>query len=178
MADPVSKHSTPTVPADDPNRQLTAVRPDDEDLAHVCVVGDTYTMLITGKDTDGKYCLIDMHVPPGGGPPLHRHNFEELFSMLEGEAVFTFRGEKRTVRTGETINVPADAPHHFTNASNAPLRMLCLCVPAGQDDFFLEVGDRVATRTSPPPEKTDAEKKATMEKSLRLAPQYDTEILV
>jgi hypothetical protein len=26
-----------------------------------------------GKDTGGRYCLTDMHVPLGGGPPPHRH---------------------------------------------------------------------------------------------------------
>lgn len=66
----------------------------------------------------------------------------------------------------------------FTTIDQTPMRMLCMCVPAGQDEFFIEVGDAVATRTSPPPQKTDAEKKASMEKSLKLAPQYATELLV
>jgi len=30
---------------------------------------------ISGDDTKGRYCLIDMHVPPGGGPPPHRPRF-------------------------------------------------------------------------------------------------------
>ena len=49
-------------------------------------MGDTYTILLTGKDTAGRYCLIDMYVPPGGGPPPHRHDFEESFTIdaLEG----------------------------------------------------------------------------------------------
>ncbi len=25
------------------------------------------------NDTNGRFCLIDMYVPPGGGPPPHRH---------------------------------------------------------------------------------------------------------
>ena len=36
------------------------------------MVGDTYTILLSGEDTDGRYCLIDMLVPPGGGPGPHR----------------------------------------------------------------------------------------------------------
>ena len=178
MTDDVSRHAT-DVPADDASRKLSFAQPDTCDkLLHVCVAGDTYTMLFMGKETDGKYCLIDMHVPPGGGPPLHRHDFEEMFTLLEGEAEFTFRDQKQTVRAGESINVPANAPHHFTNATKTPLRMLCLCVPAGQDEFFLEIGDEVGTRTSPPPPKSEAEKKLVMEKTLRLAPRYRTELLV
>jgi hypothetical protein len=53
------------IPDDDPTRALTLARPDtDKSLVHVAVVGDTYTILVTGKDTAGHYTLIDMHVPP------------------------------------------------------------------------------------------------------------------
>ena len=54
--------------------------------------GDTYTILLKGEDAAGLYCLIDLHIPPGGGPPPHRHDFEEMFAVLEGEIEFTFRG--------------------------------------------------------------------------------------
>ena len=59
------------------SRGLTVARPDeDQRLPHIGLVGDTYTILVAGQDTAGKYTLIDMHVPPGGGPPPHRHDFE------------------------------------------------------------------------------------------------------
>jgi hypothetical protein len=45
----------------------------------------------------GRYCLIDMHIPLGGGPPPHRHDFEESFTLLKGEIEATFRGEKSLV---------------------------------------------------------------------------------
>ncbi|HEY0936596.1 MAG TPA: cupin domain-containing protein, partial [Trebonia sp.] len=105
------------IPDDDLSRALTVARPDqDPGLTHIGLVGDTYTILVTGQDTASKYTLVDMHVPPGGGPPPHRHDFEEMFTVLEGEVRATFRGETVTVRAGETINVPANAPHAFTNA--------------------------------------------------------------
>jgi hypothetical protein len=70
MTDP-STPPQPTIPPDDPHRHLTVARPDDDEtLTHLGLVGDTYTILVTGDDTSGKYTLIDMHVPPGGGPPL------------------------------------------------------------------------------------------------------------
>jgi hypothetical protein len=64
-----------TIPPDDLQRNLTIVRPDDPNLPHIGLVGDTYTILLTGKETAGHYCLIDMHVPPCGGPGPHRHDF-------------------------------------------------------------------------------------------------------
>ena len=59
------------IPPDDLSRTLTIARPDeDQSLPHIGLVGDTYTILVAGKDTAGKYTLIDMHVPPGGGLPM------------------------------------------------------------------------------------------------------------
>ena len=133
---------------------------------------------MTGADTAGRYTLIDMHVPPGGGPPPHRHDFEEMFSVLEGEVSVTFRGEQLIARAGETINVPANAPHAFTNASGKPARLLCLCAPAGQEEFFLAVGESVATRTQPPPALDEAAQTAFIAKSVALAPRYRTELLL
>ncbi len=63
----------------------------------------------------------------------------------------TFRGQAITARTGETINVPANAPHSFTNATGTSSRLLCMCAPAGQEEFFTLVGQPVATRTQAPP---------------------------
>ena len=142
---------TTTIPADDPRRHLTLARPDtDPSLPHIGVVGDTYTILLSGADTAGRFCLIDMHIPPGGGPGPHRHDFEETFILQEGEVEATFRGKKSTVRAGETLHIPANAPHQFHNSSDKPVRLLCLCSPAGQEDFFREIGVPVATRTTPP----------------------------
>ncbi len=166
------------IPPDNPQRKLAVAKPDtDQKISHIGVVGDTYTILLTGKDTAGRFCLIDMHVPPGGGPPPHRHDFEETFTVLEGALDVTFRGAMQVVRAGETINVPADAPHRFHNSSSQPVRMLCICSPAGQEEFFLEVGVPVATRTTPPPKFDEAAQAEIKAKFAALAPKYRTELL-
>lgn len=166
------------IPPDDSNRNLAVAQPNtDQNLPHIGVVGDTYTILLTGKDTAGRFCLIDMHVPPNGGPPPHRHDFEETFTVLEGELQAIFRGTKRAVRAGETIHIPANAPHQFHNASSQPVRMLCICSPSGQEDFFLEVGIPVATRTTPPPRLDEAAQAKFIAKAVALAPKYRTELL-
>jgi quercetin dioxygenase-like cupin family protein len=168
----------PAIPPDDRRRKLAVARPDeDATLPHLGLVGDTYTILLTGEDTAGRYTLIDMHVPHGGGPPPHRHDFEEMFTVLDGEVELTFRGELSVARAGETVNVPANAPHAFTNASGQPARLLCMCAPAGQENFFLAVGEPVGTRTEPPPELDEAAQAAFIAKSLALASRYRTELL-
>lgn len=136
------------IPDDNFQRNLIVARPEtDRTLPHIGVVGDTYTILLTGEDTAGRFCLIDMHIPPGGGPPPHRHDFEETFTILEGELDATFRRRKQVVRAGETIK------------------------------FFLEVGVFVASRTTPPPKLDETAQAEFRAKSEALAPKYRTELL-
>ena len=59
------------------------MQPNEQNARHIGLVGDTYTILLTGEDTAGRYCLIDMHIPPGGGTPPHRHDFEESLNKLQ-----------------------------------------------------------------------------------------------
>ena len=169
------KETAASLPADDSQRALASTRT--EDGRHIGVVGDTYTVLVTGKDTAGRLCLIDMFVPPGGGPPPHRHDFEETFSLIEGELELIFRGKKSTVRAGETINIPANAPHQFHNSSSQPARMFCICAPAGQEHFFAEIGVPLATRTTPPPKLDEAGEAEFRKKAGALAAKYRTELL-
>jgi len=157
----MSSTSSP-LPPDDPKRSLNIAQQDN--LPHIGLVGDTYTITVTGEQTAGRFCVIDMHIPPGGGPPPHRHDFEETFILLEGQMEATLRGTKSTLRAGETLKIPANAPHQFHNASNEALRMLCICSPAGQEKFFEEVGVPVATRTTPPPKLNEREQAAFIEK--------------
>jgi quercetin dioxygenase-like cupin family protein len=176
--DSIASQPVTPIPPDDLQRSLKLARPnEDQSLPHIGLVGDTYTILLSGDDTEGRYCLIDMHIPPGGGPPPHRHDFEESFTLVEGELEFKFRGEKAVVRAGETVSIPANAPHSFTNASEQPARLLCICSPAGQEEFFREVGVSVATRTTPPPKPDGAAETAFREKAGALAPKFRTELL-
>ena len=124
----------PMIPPDDPKRNLTLARPDN--LTHVGLVGDTYTITVTGEDTNGRFCVIDMHIPPRGGPPPHRHDFEETFILLEGEIEATFRGKKSIVRAGDTLNIPANAPHQFHNTSTASGAHALYLLPGGTGEIL------------------------------------------
>ena len=176
MVDKTSEY--PKLSPDDLKRNLTIAQIDkDQSLRHIGLVGDTYTITVTGDATAGRFSVIDMHIPPGGGPPPHRHDFEETFILLEGEIEATFRGKKSIVRAGATVNIPANAPHQFHNVSSQPARLLCICSPAGQENFFIEVGTPVATRTTPPPKLDEKQQAEFIQKVKTLAPKYRTELL-
>ncbi len=169
---------SPPIPADDLSRKLTVADPGSLTVRHVAVVGDTYSILVSGAETAGRYCLIDMLVPDGGGPPPHRHDFEEMFTLIEGELELTFRGQTTIVRARSTVSIPANAPHMFKNKSGGLVHMLCLAVPAGLDEFFVEVGDPLASRASPPPKLDQAQMEERIKKIKALAPKYRTELLI
>jgi quercetin dioxygenase-like cupin family protein len=175
---PITAEPISPIPPDDLQRKLAVAQPnEDERLPHIGLAGDTYTILLSGNATNGRYCLIDMLVPPGGGPSPHRHDFEESFTILEGEIETTFRGKKSLVRSGETVNIPANAPHSFTTASTQTVRLLCICAPAGLEEFFAQVGVAVATRTTPPPKLDKRAQAEFIKKAQELAPKYRTELL-
>ena len=141
------------------------------------MVGDTYTILINGTDTAGRYALIDMLIPPAGGPPPHRHDFEEMFHVIHGEIHATIRDHTSVARAGDTNNIPALAPHSFTNPTDSSGRLLCLVSPAGLEEYFAQFADPVASRTTPAPRLNEEQLTQRMQKAVALAPKYRIEVL-
>jgi quercetin dioxygenase-like cupin family protein len=177
MNNPAVRTTSPLA-ADDPTRELAIARSDDEALVHLAVVGDTYTVLLSGEQTDGRFAMLDMLIPPGAGPPPHRHNFEECFRVLAGSIEVHMRDvPPMRLEAGDSANIPANAPHAFRNTADAPARLLCTVAPAGLESFFAEFGDPVPTRTSPAPELSEVERRNRLERAAATAPEYGIEIL-
>jgi quercetin dioxygenase-like cupin family protein len=163
---------------DDRARGLAVARPDDPGLTHLAVVGDTYTVLLSGEQTAGRFTMIDMLIPPGGGPPPHRHAFEECFRVLEGAVEVRLRDEPPVrLEAGEAVNIPGGAPHAFRNPADVPARLLCTAAPAGLERFFAEFGDPVDSRTAAAPPLTDEERQARLRRAMERAPAYGMELL-
>jgi uncharacterized cupin superfamily protein len=101
-----------------------------------------------------------------------------MFHVLEGTIEVTLRGVTSVATSGDTVNVPANAPHNFTNASSEPARLLCLVTPAGLEEYFAEFGDRVSSRTAPAPDLTDEERQQRMQRAMERASHYRIENLV
>jgi mannose-6-phosphate isomerase-like protein (cupin superfamily) len=139
---------------------------------------DTYSFVMTGKDTAGAYAVIDMLVPPGGGPMPHAHEFEEMFYVLEGEVEAFCHDARTTVAAGAAINIPGWAPHVFKNLSaTVPARMFCVVAKAGLEEQFAEIGIPVATRTTPPPPPDPAKQAEMAKKMPAIAARYNAKIL-
>lgn len=49
----------------------------------------TTNVLLRSEETGGHVSVTEIVVPPhSAGPPLHTHDFDEAFYMLEGELIF------------------------------------------------------------------------------------------
>ncbi len=62
--------------------------------------------------------------PPGNGPKLHKHPYEEVFVVPEGTATFTVGDEVVEASGGQIVVVPAGAPHKFVNSGARRLRQI------------------------------------------------------
>ena len=117
------------------------------------IAGGAYRILLSGTHTNGSCAIIDMMVPPGGGPGPHAHkDIQESFYVLEGEVVVRSETQTYTARKGAFINIPfGGAVHNFKNESGEVAHLLCIVTPAGMDEMFRERGKPLAPGETPPP---------------------------
>ena len=142
-----------------------------EDGPSVSIAGGTYRIVITGKETNGMYAVIDMLVPPGGGPGPHAHaEVQESFYVLEGEVEVKTETGTYTATKGSFANIPLGGlVHCFKNKTNKMAHLLCTVMPAGMENMFLEMGRPVDAGQFLPPQPPDA---ALLEKMKRIAEKY------
>ena len=134
------------------------------DGQNVSVVGDTYRILVAGKDTGGDFATIDMLIPPNGGPGPHSHaNFHETFYVIEGEVEVRSEASTYIAKQGSYVVIPKGGiVHNFKNKTDKIVHLLCTVMPSGLEGMFLEMGASVAPGEflpSPPMDDPDTLKK-------------------
>jgi quercetin dioxygenase-like cupin family protein len=68
-----------------------------------------------------QLCIFQQWCEPGKGAPTHLHAVEEVLTVLEGQAEFWLEDERRTVRAGQSMIVPAGRKHGFRNIGTGTL---------------------------------------------------------
>jgi quercetin dioxygenase-like cupin family protein len=107
----------------------------------VWLFGDTYTFLVTGRDTTGEYAVLEISSPSGSGAPLHKHAREvEGFYVVRGEFMFQYGDKKLKAEEGTFLHLEKGIPHTFKNVGNDTGKLLSTIVPAGFEKFFEDVG--------------------------------------
>ena len=89
-------------------------------------------VLLRYEETDGHVSVTEIVVPPhSAGPPLHTHDFDEAFCVLEGELIFQVDEALVAKGPGELSFAARNVAHTLANHSDAPARYLLVCTPAG-----------------------------------------------
>src|SRR3954467_6568824 len=108
-------------------------------------------VLLRSEQTGGHLSVTEIEVPPHtAGPPLHTHDFDEAFYMVEGELIFQVENTIETKRAGELSFAPRNAPHALANHSDTPARYVLVCTPAGFERHWARVAAEAAGHEPPP----------------------------
>ena len=98
-------------------------------------------VLLRSEQSGGHVSMTEIVVPAHtAGPPLHTHDFDEAFYMLEGELIFQVEDELSAKGAGELAFVPRNVAHALANHSDADARYLLVCTPAGFERHWGRIG--------------------------------------
>lgn len=105
-------------------------------------------VLLRSEESGGQVAIVELS--GGGRPPVHRHDFDETFYVLEGELTFQLDDDVFTRRAGELAFAPRGVAHTYANLSGAPARALLVITPAGFERYFDQLAARITGREPPP----------------------------
>ncbi|MBL0927002.1 MAG: cupin domain-containing protein [Phycisphaerales bacterium] len=89
------------------------------------VKGVRMAVMVGRQDGAPNFALRSFRVEPGGHSPRHSHDYEHEVFIVAGSGTVLLGGERRPIRQGDVVYVPADHEHQFT-AGEKGLRFLCL----------------------------------------------------
>ncbi len=94
-----------------------------------------------------------MLIPPNGGPGPHAHaNVQESFYVIDGEIGVKSEAGSYTAGKGSFVVIPKSGiVHQFKNKTDKTAHLLCVVVPSGLEEMFIEIGKPVSTGTFLPP---------------------------
>ena len=113
------------------------------------------SVCLSGADTGGAYCLLEVGLAPGMAVPRHTHTREdEVYFVLAGELEATIGEDVFVLRPGDTLLAPRDVPHQLRNSGNSENHFLLVFSPSGFEEFILATAvpapDNAVAPTEPP----------------------------
>jgi quercetin dioxygenase-like cupin family protein len=80
-------------------------------------------VLLRSEQSDGRVSVTESVMPAGAkGPPLHTHDFDEAFYVLDGELTFQVGDELSTAGPGELAFALGGVPHTLANRDSSAAR--------------------------------------------------------
>lgn len=116
------------------------------------VVGDAVKFVATGEDTNNRYDLFNVYVPPGVGATPHIHlKQDEGFYVVDGKMEFQLNNQTLTATAGTFVSAPKGTIHAWKNLGTKPANMLVLGIPSGLDKLIAQTSRPFSNPTAPPP---------------------------
>jgi quercetin dioxygenase-like cupin family protein len=108
-------------------------------------------VLLNGEETGSVVSATTILVPARNpGPPLHAHDFDEAFYVLDGEVTFQIGDTLTRKRAGELCFAPRNTAHALANHSDDDARYLLICTPAGFERQWARLAAEVSGGEPPP----------------------------
>jgi quercetin dioxygenase-like cupin family protein len=104
------------------------------------VLGESLRPLLT-NEMGSSIEIFDTSGPAGGGPPPHRHPWEEIYLVLSGVLEVTVDGEAHVLEAGGLAHVPAGTVHAYRNVTSA--HFLTIMSRGNASRFFAQVASEV-----------------------------------
>jgi quercetin dioxygenase-like cupin family protein len=107
-------------------------------------------ILLRSAQSNGQLSIIELAAASDfAGPPLHHHDFDEAFYVLEGVMTFQLGDELRAAGPGDVVFAARGSHHTLANLSGAPARYLVVCTPAGFENRFARTAAERAGQEPP-----------------------------
>jgi quercetin dioxygenase-like cupin family protein len=104
------------------------------------VLGETLRPMLTNA-MGSSIEIFDTKGVPGGGPPPHTHQWEEIYVVLSGEMDVVVDGKTTRLRAGGYAHVPANTPHGYTTIDET--HFLTIVTRGNAAKFFRQVANEV-----------------------------------
>lgn len=106
-------------------------------------VGDlVITLLKSGAETQGRFCLFELIIPPhhdGILPHLHR-DCDQMLVGAAGVTLWTIGTQQVPLRSGQRVFIPRGILHSCVNQGHETARIACMYSPASvAPGFFHEL---------------------------------------
>jgi len=94
------------------------------------------SICLSGVDTGGAYCLLEVSLAPGIGVPRHTHTREdETYYVTSGELEVIVGDEVFILKAGDSLMAPRDIPHKLRNSGSTENHYLLVFSPSGFEEF-------------------------------------------
>ena len=104
---------------------------------------------VSTRDGEGGVSVIEMDLPYAHMTPLHVHDEDETFHILEGRFTFFVGASVIEAEAGATLTAPKGIPHTFRVDSLDGARTLVVTSPGRFEDFVRAVSRPAAIPARP-----------------------------